>query len=334
MNWTMSRMMELATGYWASGALQAAVRLDLFSQLDEAGGQTAAAAAAALGADERRLAALLDALAGLGLLEQAGGRFKPTASAAVWLCRNQPQNLLEALQFNADLYPLWGALADTIRAGKPALPPQAHLGQDPARTRRFVRGMHSRAQGLAPALLPELDTDRVRTLLDVGSGPGTFSRMLAEAEEQLAVTQFDLPPVLDVARELTADSPAAARIAFVPGDYRRDPLPAGFDAILYCGALHQENAASAAALFRQFRAALKPDGVLWVVDLMLDDDRREPVFAALFSLNMMLVSPIAGVFTRAEARSALAAAGFDRTEARALPDIPYTLIVAQSAAST
>ncbi len=320
----MGRLMELATGYWASAALGAAVELDVFGALKAPA--TAADVAARRSSDARAMEELLDTLVALGLLSRAGDRYELHPDTASLLDPDSPACLLDALRFNLDLYPLWGRLAETVRTGKPALPPRTHLGTDPVRTRRFAMGMHSRALGLAPALLPALELAGVRRLLDVGAGPGTFSRRLAEREPGLTVLQLDLPGVLAVARELAATSPAAARLEFHDADYRADPLPAGADAILYCGALHQENPETARALFEKFFRALPPGGWVCVVDLMLRDAHEGPPFVHLFSLNMLLTSPFGRVFAASEAAALLRAAGFADLQTHPAPGIPYTVI--------
>ncbi len=317
--------MDLATGYWPAAALIAAVDLGVFERLASRS-RTAEELATDMGASPRMLADLLRALAGLGLLTKKGDRYSIARVFAPFLRSDGERCLLDALRFNRDLYAVWGRLSDALRRGESVIPPGAHLGGDPERTRRFILGMHSRAMGLAEAILPAVRVPPKGTLLDLGSGPGTFTRLLAEQRKGLRVIQFDLPPVLEVARELARRSPAADRIEYYAGDYRRDSLPSDVDAILFCGALHQETEASAADLFRRARAAMRPDGVLTVIDLMLDSDGVQPVFAALFSLNMKLFNPAAGVFETSRVSVLLKRAGFYKIITRPLPHLPYRAV--------
>ncbi len=324
MKWTMQALMDLATGYWPAGALMAAVELGLFEVLGE-DGATADEVAARVEGSPRHCAGLLRALAGLGLLEADGGRYRLAADARPFLDPAGDCCLLESLRFNADLYALWGRLAETVRSGRPAIPPGAHLGHDPARTRRFVRGMHSRALGLIPELLPALGLPERGRLLDAASGPGTFSRRWAEAHPELAVVQFDLPPVLDAARELAEDSPARGRIDYRPGDYRADDLGGPYDAALFCGALHQESAESGRAVLARLGAAVRPGGELIVADLMLDRGVPTPAFAALFGLTMMLTSPAGGVHAVDDVEAMLAEAGLVGIAVSAPATLPYRI---------
>ncbi len=318
---SVHELMQLATGYWRAAALSAAVELELFAAL-EPDGATAALVAERGESDPAYTADLLNALVGLGLLVRDDGRYAIAPAYRELLSPDGERCMLGALGYNAQLYPLWGRLAQCVRDGAPAVPPSAHLGDDPAATRGFVMGMHSRALGLGPTILPAIDAAG-RRLLDIGSGPGTFSRILAERRSDLRVTQLDLPAVVDVARELAANSPAADRIDFLPADYHTDPLPAGYDALLYCGALHQETDAAAAALFERFAAALAPGGVCEVIDLMTEPGGATPAFSALFGLNMKLFNPAAGVFAADRVAELLRAAGFERVSVTRLDESPY-----------
>jgi SAM-dependent methyltransferase len=305
----LNQMMDTATGYWRSAALSAGVELGVFEALDDAEA-TAAQLAERLGAAPDHMAALLDALAALQLLDKQADRYRIAPAVRPFLSCSSPQCLLDALRFNHSLYPLWGQLADCVREGKPRLPAGAHQGGDPQSTRRFVLAMHSRARALAPGFLSLIDLQDCRTLLDAGAGPGTFSCLLAEQHPALQVTLFDLPPVLAIAGELLAAHPAQSRIRLQPGDYRRESLPRGFDAVLFSGALHQESPQSAPRIFENIFQALAPGGVAYVVDLMLGEERTRPAFSALFALNMLLSGPAGRVFTQQEVCDLLRRAGF------------------------
>jgi SAM-dependent methyltransferase len=318
-------LMDLATGYWKSAALSAAVELNLFDVI-EAGHQTATELAARLNVAPDYLEPLLDALASLRLVEKREGRYGVAPEAERFLCRSSPDCLLDALRLNVDWYPLWGRLANSIREGRPAVPSGAGLGEEPERTRRFVWAMHSRARVLGPSFVPHLNMEGISHLLDLGAGPGTISCLLAERYSGLRVTLFDLPPVLQIAKEIVQRDPVAARILFHPGDYHRDDLPADCDAVLYCGGLHRESSADAARLMRRVFTSLRPGGKLFVVDLMVDEDRTSPAFSALFSLTMMLTRPSGRVWSEPHVRQLLSEAGFCEVTCHPIGDAPYRVI--------
>ena len=327
MNWTPDKLTALATGYWQSAALIGAVELALFDQLDRP--RTAGELAQRCGVQQGLLTSLLDALVSIDLLEKAGDTYSIAAGAVGLLSRSSHTCMVDALRYNADLYRQWGKLADVVRSGEPAVPQAKQLGMDEQMTRRFVYGMESKARAFVPSIAPMIDLDGAHTLLDVGSGPGTLSRALAERSKGLRVTLLDLPDVLRVAREICTNSKAHDRLDFHPANYRTDPLPRPFDAVVYAGALHQETLGTAEQLVQRFFDVLRPGGRVHIVDLMLDDTRTSPTFSTLFQITMMLIQPAARVFSRAEIVDVLERAGFTSIVARQPESSPYRLVAAQ-----
>ncbi len=326
----LSRLMSLATGYWGSAALIAAIELRVFEAIAD-GHSTTDDIARHCGCSRPHMEDLLRALEALGLLIRDHTNWCPPEALLPFLRPDSPRSLLPALAMNRDLFPLWSRLADTIRTGRPPSGAADHLGADPERTRRFVLAMHSRAMALADRMLPLLDPGPVSTLLDVAAGPGTFSRLLAERYVTLRATLADLPPVIAIARELHTNSPAASRLAFMSADYRRHTEWGGpYEAILFCGALHQETPDTARDLFDRLSRHVTANGRLIVVDLMREDGPTHPM-AALFSLNMRLTSPHGHVWSVADAANVLERAGWIVTGRLGSPTLPYWRIEARVA---
>jgi acetylserotonin N-methyltransferase len=318
---------ELATSYWKSASLQAALELGLFEALDE-GPQSVDSLAASLSCDRGALQALLDALTGLELLEKTGGDYQISPRQAPFLTPSSKDSLLAAFAFNRDLQSLWDHLADSVRNGAPVMPSSPHLGQDPDKTRRFVQGMHSRASLMARGLLEVVRPETGAQLLDLAGGPGTFSLRLLERDPTLSITVFDLPPVVQAAEEIHRDHPFGGALTFTGGDYHRDDPPGGMDTVLYCGALHQELPEQVPDLLQRIKTVLKPGGTLLVVDLLLDDDRTTPVYAALFDLNMRLMRPTSHVHSVSEVKEALTSAGYHLLRSGEVPQTPYRFVEA------
>lgn len=316
---------ELASRYWESAALNAAVSLGLFPFLSETPA-TAEAVSEGLNCARQHTEALLDSLCGLGVLSKQDDKYTLPEALKPLLDPSSPDCLLGALAFNADLFQLWGKLPECVQSGQPVLPANPHLGSDPARTRRFVEGMHSRAGIMARGLLPAIVPEPHSRILDVGGGPGTFSVKLLERDATLSATVLDLPPVVQAAAEIHAGNPVLNRLRFQGGDYHTADYPADQDLVLYCGALHQEPEDGLPALFTRMKAALKPTGSLCVVDLMVSDDRTQPVYSALFQLNMMLMRPASRVHSIGDIQSVLRGAGFSPAAPEEISGTPYTLI--------
>lgn len=102
---------------------------------------------------------------------------------------------------------------------------------------------------------------RCRNVLEIGSGAGDFSRLLARRAER--VLALDLSPQMTrLARERSGLFP---NVDFVTGDVMSHPLPAGqFDCIATLTTLHHLPAEPA---LRKIRNALKPGGTFVCLDL-------------------------------------------------------------------
>jgi hypothetical protein len=320
------QLMQLATGYWPSSVLNAGVQLGVFQALPAP--RTVDQLARELGLEPIYLERLLNALVGLGLLAVKKGQYGIPESLTQFLGPAAPASLEGAIRYNADLFSLWGELGSCIRNGAPVQPEGRHLGTDPEATRRFVLGMESRGKMLAPAIVDALPVPPGPRVLDLACGSGVVSCLLAQKRPALKVTLFDLPAVVDVARELWSGEGGAAE--FASGNYRTDELPQGpFDFILYSGALHQESEEEAAVLFDKVYAQLAPGGLFCIVDFLLEEDMAHPVFSALFSLNMMMIQPHGHVFSCGDVESLLAGAGFRSIQSSASAAGPYGVVTAQ-----
>ncbi|MCC5847370.1 MAG: methyltransferase domain-containing protein [Verrucomicrobia bacterium] len=318
-------LVDLASRYWQSAALNAAVSLGIFDLL-ATGAASAEDLAEKLDCSVLHLQALLDSLCGLEVLGKAGNQYRIPDDLQPLLDPASPDSLLAALKFNGDLFALWMRLPDCVRTGKPALPDNPHLGKDPERMKRFVEGMHSRAGIMARGVLPYLVFPENTRWLDVGGGPGTFSLKLLEQDESFRATVLDLPPVVAAAADIHAGKAALDRLTFQGGDYHTAEFPSDQDVVLYCGALHQEPEEDIHALFRKMCAALKPGGHLYVIDLMLDPDRTTPVYSALFQINMMLMRPTSRVYTVERLEALLNETGFTDCYTQHIEGTPYTMV--------
>lgn len=329
---SLQGIVDLASAYYGSAVLFAALDLDLFTAVAALGeGADAPALAAARGLDSRGARLLLDACVAVGLLSKDEATYANTAAGALALVGGAPHDLRGAIGYNRDVYPAWGRLADFARSGRPVEAPALHLGDDPERTRRFALAMHGRALGIGRCVVPLLDLAGCRRLLDLAGGPGTYAMLMARANPDLSCETFDLPAISAVAAELVAQSDVATRVVCRAGDYHTDRYAEqAYDAVTLFGALHQESPDAIRDIARRAFAALRPGGRLFVLDLMTDRTHAWPPFSALFAVNMALTTTNGWVFSDAELRGWLAEAGFVDFATRPVPPpMPHWLVSAR-----
>ncbi len=321
-------LMKLATGYWPSAVLLAANELDVFAAVAE-GADSAESIAARTGANPAAMERLLDACCGLNLLVKQADRYMAPPAASAFLTPGRPGYLGSGLRWAWEQYPAWGKLAESVRSGEPAVDPRRHLGDDPQQTRDFVMAMHERAVGLARGVIEYLDLDpQAERLLDVGGGAGTYATLLAQRHPDLRVTVLDLPGITAVASDLIAQAGVSDRVQVLPGDATgADYGESYYDGVLFSGVLHQMGTDTIQKMLAGAYRALIDGGRVYVSDIMVDATRSQPVFSALFSLQMLLTSQDGAAFAVEECQQWLLDSGFRDVEIRRLPEpLPYTVL--------
>jgi len=318
---SISEIVDLASAFYGSAVLFAALDLGVFKALAEIGGSADLSALAdETGASPRGLRLLLDACVAEGLLGKQEDTYFNTEAGKMALVPGGPADLSKAVRYNQDVYPAWGRLAQLARTGEPVEPPQLHLGDDPERTRRFALSMRGRALAIGRGVVPMLDFEGCTKLLDLAGGPGTYAELIAKANPQLSVVTVDVSAVSAVARECVADAGLSDRIECRAGDYHTDEYEAeAYDAVTIFGALHQESPEQICDILARANRALKPGGRIFILDMMTDRTHTAPAFSALFAVNMALTTQNGWVFSDEELKSWLVQTGFDPGDAHPVP---------------
>ena len=322
-----SAIMQLATAYWGAQTLFTANRLGIFSAIAD-GSATVADIAAISETHERPLRLLLKACAALDLLTESSGEYSVSPVGRAFLVPGNPDYLGDAIRYSDDLYATWGKLEQALRDDAPQLPTEAYTGDDAARTRHFVRGMHDRALGIGNTMVDLVDLEGRKQMLDVGGGPGTYSSLFARRYPTLRSTVLDLPGVVAIASEIIADMGMADQVGVLAGDFNTTEFPAGNDVVLISGVFHRESESGCRRLIKRAFEALNTGGVLVIGDVFTDSGGSGPAFAALFGLNMLLTAPEGGVHADADVATWMSEAGFSSTNIQPFPPpMPHRVVL-------
>jgi acetylserotonin N-methyltransferase len=269
----------------------AAVSLGVFDRLEEA-----PATAAELGGSERGISDLLDACVGLGLLEKDGAHYRNTPAASTYLVRTSSDTLTGYILYSNDvLYKLWGNLESAVQEGTHRWnqtfgldgPIFSHFFRTDESMREFLMGMHGFGMLSSPVLVRAFDLSGFRRMVDLGGATGHLCIAACETYPGLRGVVFDLPRVIELAREQIAQSKAAGRIEITGGDFFEDPLPEA-DLFALGRILHDWTEEKILKLLRKIYAVLPAGGGVLICEKLLDEDRRGPVPAQMQSLNMLV----------------------------------------------
>jgi demethylspheroidene O-methyltransferase len=143
------------------------------------------------------------------------------------------------------------------------------------------------SQGLVSGeILEAYPLDRHRRVLDVGGGDGSFLAAAAARCPRLELMLFDLPAVVERARQRLGDAGFGGRAQFFGGDFRRDSLPTGADLVSMVRVLHDHDDEVVMRLLREARRILPPGGRLLIAEPMSGTRGAEPMGDAYFGLYL------------------------------------------------
>jgi ubiquinone/menaquinone biosynthesis C-methylase UbiE len=324
---TLKDLHGFAASYWQVCVLHCATRLQVFTHL---GGERLSAEQLAqrLRADARATGLLLDALSALGLLVKDQGGYANSQLSAQYLDEHSADFSGHIIYHHIHMYHDWGRLDEAIRSGGP---PADRAPRSEASTRDFLLGMRDLATRGAQVLEAQLDLGDCQSLLDLGGGPGTYSLHFCRHNPQLTATIFDLPGSEQIAREQIRSFGLEQRIRFVAGNFLEDSLPPGpYDVVFMSQILHSNSFEECAVLIKKVYPIVKAGGRIIIQEFVLSSSKTSPLFAATFSLNMLLHTTGGRSYSFEEIASWVGSAGFVDIEQR-FYDLPNeaSLVVAR-----
>lgn len=297
-------IMKLAQGFMESKILHTAAELDVFTLLYN-NPMPAEEVATRINADARGTAFLLDAVAAMGFLQKKDGTYRCDSPMLV---ADAPGSVLPMILHMAHLWPRWSHLAEIVK-GIP-VKDEYDFSRDQNELRAFIGAMHSIGTPLAKQVVASVNAGNARRLIDIGGGSGTYTIAFLQAIPDMKATLFDLPEVIEMARERLEAEGLLDRVTLVPGNYHEDALPEGHDLALLSAIIHSNSDSENRELYRKAFHSLSPGGRLLIRDHVMEPDRTRPRDGAIFAINMLVGTEGGGCYTFAEIEAGLKDAGF------------------------
>lgn len=308
------QMLQLASGYFVSQSLHAAARLGIADLLAD-GPLATAELAARTGTHEPSLYRLLRALAAVGVFQETDARTFTLTPLAELLRSGVPGSMRGAVQMLGDPehYRAWGELEHSVRTGGPAFDHAFGMGvfeyfqAHPEAAATFDQAMTdlTDAEGIAAAYpFPQSGT-----VVDVAGGHGSLLAAILRANPGLQGVLFDLPHVIERAREqgLLAED-LAGRHRFEAGSFF-EGVPTGADFYVMKHIIHDWDDEHCLRILAHCRAALRPEGRLLVIDTVIPPG-NDPHPGKFMDLNMLVMTHGGRERTEEEFRSLFERVGF------------------------
>nr|AHX24697.1 O-methyltransferase [uncultured bacterium] len=270
------RLVALTRGYMSSQIVGAAARLRVAEHLAD-GPVTSAELASKISADPGATSRFLRAAASIGLVEHLGGdRF--AESAMTPLLRSGRRSLVSfVLSFTGPgLYRPLEQLHNVVLEGHEHTERTLGKGlwdyykENDEESTWFADTMGEQSEFAADILIPRVNFTDTKRIVDVGGSHGVLLSRVLEAHPHTSGVLFDLPEVVERAKDYIAERGLTDRVEFVPGSFLEE-LPAGGDLYLLKSILCDWDDDSCVRVLSNFRAAAAPGTPLVVSDWLLPE---------------------------------------------------------------
>ncbi len=237
---------------------------------------------------------LLESYRAAGYLKLHSGGYALTEESSRWLLRGSPSSMTNLIGYFETLYSRWGELEYALEHGRPRRP--YYEAFDEGDWRLYVYAM----QDLARILLPEVfrvvkHAGSPERLLDIGGSHGRYTLEFCRRFPGLQATIMDFAPALRVAEELIRAEDMEQRIALRGGDVRTSAFPGGQDVILLFNVIHGFSENENLDLVQRSLGALRPGGVLYILDQFLEGRRSSDLSRFLpLMVGLNLLNEIGG----------------------------------------
>lgn len=289
-----------------------AMELDVFTTI-ASGCQHLEEIARATRCSLRGMRVLLDALCPLGLLTNSASSYALTPPARAFLVRTEPTCCMDIY---LALFQGRERFTDCVRTGKPALDlsgPEAEVLWASYTAQFLVRW-----PWFAEIVRKRWETSGVTAravscahILDVGSGAGIKSFVLAQADPTIRVLAVDTPKVLAVAARVAGAMGVAGQVSYQPGDVLHVDLGCEqFDIVLLGNVLRFFAANHIRDILHKVHHALKSSGLVVVDDDVLDEERPQTEQVLLTAVFLVNSAPYGDFHTLSHYRELLEGAGF------------------------
>lgn len=270
-----SEVFDVVSGFVYSQVLLACVELELLDRPEiRSPGATLAQISEMTGLDLDASRRLAKAAAALRLLEERNGRFRlGDLGAALSINRGA----LAMIRHHPALYRDLTDPVRQLRSGRG----ETHLSRyweyarslDPAsataeEVAEYSELMSASQEAVSQEVLASFNFRPFCKLMDVGGGQGTFLGNVAAHNDVLGLCLFDLPEVVERARQLQIENKLDTRIELAGGSFFEGELPAGADLISLVRILHDHDDDAVMRILSAVLRALEPGGAVLIAEPM------------------------------------------------------------------
>jgi SAM-dependent methyltransferase len=247
-------------------AVMVASKLGVFEALSDRS-LTPREVAGELGLDARAAEKLLNVLVAARYLRLRGGRYGLSRVARRWLLPGHPRSLHDNMLLRFLEWDAVATLEGFVRTGEPI---DVHAAIRDDQWGVYQAGMRSLAQISAEEVVRRVPLPAgARAMIDIGGGHGHYAASFCRRHGQLQATVLDLPAAVRASAGIVSAQPGGDRVSYRCGDASTDDLGEGdWDLVFISHLIHHFDAATNASLLHRVARALRPGGVVAILDVL------------------------------------------------------------------
>ncbi|HEX2914360.1 MAG TPA: methyltransferase [Chloroflexia bacterium] len=288
-------LLNMLSGMMSARALQAAAKFGIADLLKD-GPKGVAELAEITGTHTQSLYRLLRALTSCGVFSEIEPQVFSNNPLSSFLQSDVHGSMRNMTRMWGDdwRWASWGELAYSIQTGRPAFNRiygknlwQYFEENNPSSGRLFSQAMTSFSESVNGPVVASYDFSGIDTLVDVGGAHGSSLSAILKAFPSLNGVLFDIPAVIEGAKEPLQAQGVLERCRLVAGDFF-ESVPAGADAYIMKFILHDWDDEHCLQILRNCRKAIQPGGRLLVVEQLIPAG-NEPAFSKILDLEMLAI---------------------------------------------
>ena len=159
--------------------------------------------------------------------------------------------------------------------------------KDKERVKNYSDLMSASLPLVSDQVVDAYDFSQHQCLLDVGGGQGTFLKRVFLNAPQLKRKLFDLPGVVNLARDSFVNTAEHQNIEVHGGDFFQEPLPTGADLITLIRVIFDHDDERVKILLGSIFTALPPGGKLLIAEPMADTPDHPAMGHAYFGFYLL-----------------------------------------------
>jgi predicted transcriptional regulator len=271
---------DLVIAPWKTAILNTAIRLEVFTVLSDRQ-MSAKELADQINANEFILQAVLNALVCMGFLQIKKDKYKNSHLSRIYFVEDEPYYIGDLIKLMVSESSQWNKLFSIVKKGK-------EIPDDSGESHRtFIKAMHNMGMlGEVDALINCVDLSGYSNMIDAGGGSGIYSVSLCQKYPGLKSVILDSHETLAVTKEFVSKHKESERIKLRECDITTDKLGENIDAVLLSDVTYDET--EAGKILRNVWKCLRAEGQLMVRGYYFDPQNSNPLFGALFVINLLV----------------------------------------------